>query len=509
MSTYLVYSPYSTDCVNGAVLLDYTVRILAENPDINILFIYLDSKHIMVNDANIEGKYIRAKEISFNNHVLISKYNHPNLKYLPLSKFLDKYKIINFKFKNLNEVKQISYKGINIGYGVVSSLVSYTRNINPEMNLISYKYINEYLSTASYTVDGLNEILKQNNITKIITFNGRYGTMRPAIEIAKANGISYECVENAAFNRLQDLKYIVYPNSMPHGISYATKNINILWENRTEEDVDNAISFFERRASGQRAGDKVYTGLQKKDLLPELWDPNKRNFVFFTSSEDEFYSIGEEWEQLKMFNNQEIAVREISRLCKADPNIVIYLRIHPNLLGLKYGYATFSECRKLKNVIIIPPESAISSYALLFNCEKCITAGSSIGIEATYWQIPTILVGPSRYYYIDAAYTPNNLEELQSLLIRPLFPKDKENALKYANSLFMRNSGISPDYIDFIPSLFSFKGKSLKIPGVMKILGSQLLFKLSLIFFRILNFIGKQKFRRNVLKVLETEKTII
>lgn len=505
MKNILVFSPLATDCVNGAILLDMSIQKIKNDPNLNIYFVYLDSKVVKYSDLNYEGSSIRSKEIEFDNKVLIAKYKHSRIHYIPLSKYVTKELYIAFDFANYDDIKRIEYKGINIGYGVVSSLVSAYRNTNPDFTSVLKEYLNGFLCSMATIVDGLLAFLKENAIDSIYTFNGRFSSMRIPVEVAINKGIEYICVEQPAHNSYEDITYIEYRNSMPHSISYATNLIKKLWNERTLNDENNAIQFFDRRAQGKKSGDKVYVSHQIKNKLPNGWDSKKRNFVFFSSSEDEFYAIGQEWENLKIFKDQIEAIEKISEICKKDSNIHIYLRVHPNLMHLPYKYAKFPSACGLSNVTVIPAESSISTYSLLHNCEKCITAGSTIGAEATYWGVPSVLVGPCRYYYVDVAYTCKDETELEALLLNNLTPKDRENALMYSNSIYFNGKGKKPVIIDFIPKPVSFRGKELEVPRVMKIFGSSLLYDITLVFFRILNLRNKSWFNNNILTLLKIE----
>jgi hypothetical protein len=80
---------------------------------------------------------------------------------------------------------------------------------------------------------------------------------------------------------------------------------------------------------------------------------------------------------------------------------------------------------------VIPPESIVSSYALMDACEKVITFGSTTGVEASYWGKPSILVGRAYYEMTGACYHVRDKEELVRDLNDHLEPKDKLGAIKY------------------------------------------------------------------------------
>ena len=55
-----------------------------------------------------------------------------------------------------------------------------------------------------------------------------------------------------------------------------------------------------------------------------------------------------------------------------------------------------------------------------------------MGVEATFWGKPSILLGRSLYENLNACYTPKNVDELISLIEKDIPAKDRLGAIKYA-----------------------------------------------------------------------------
>jgi hypothetical protein len=114
------------------------------------------------------------------------------------------------------------------------------------------------------------------------------------------------------------------------------------------------------------------------------------------------------------------------------PDLHFYLRIHPNLKGVTHrDHMDLYQLKQYPNITIIPPESMVSTYALMDACEKVVTFGSTTGVEASYWGKPSILVGRSYYEMLDACYHVKSKEELAEALKAQLAPKDRLGADKY------------------------------------------------------------------------------
>ena len=198
---------------------------------------------------------------------------------------------------------------------------------------------------------------------------------------------------------------------------------------------------------------------------PNTWDPNvedpkKKKIAIFNSSEDEFMAIGGSWEENRLFKNQYEGLTFISNYAK-DHNIIFYLRIHPNLRGTQKSYLEKLLALKSDNFVVIPPESKISTYNLMYNCDAIITFGSSIGVEATYWSKPSILLGNCFYRHLNITYNPTSTKELITLIESDLEPIDnKLGCLKMASHMI--NPGFKVHGYSFNNKKGYINGKEIK-----------------------------------------------
>ena len=95
-----------------------------------------------------------------------------------------------------------------------------------------------------------------------------------------------------------------------------------------------------------------YVKNQKKDFLPNQWDKKKKNIIFFTSSDDEYEVLGDQYKKL-LYENQTNAILKIansfiSKVAKSDYHL--WIRMHPNMANIKWGYG--SNILKLSNLNI-------------------------------------------------------------------------------------------------------------------------------------------------------------
>jgi hypothetical protein len=182
--------------------------------------------------------------------------------------------------------------------------------------------------------------------------------------------------------------------------------------------------------------------------IPDSWNDNIKNYVIFNSSEDEFRSIDEDWDNAKIFPDQINGIRFIcSTLQKERPEARIYLRIHPNLKNIKYKYHTslLTLSSEFPNLTVIPGDSKISSYSLMHKAYRVIVFGSTMGIESAYAKKIVINLHGSLYDSLNICYKPRSIDEFRSMLLNDSLPVlDNYNCLKFGYSVL--NTDV-PNYI--------------------------------------------------------------
>ena len=229
-------------------------------------------------------------------------------------------------------------------------------------------------------------------------------------------------------------RYQVYPDTLPHDLTLFQERVREAWLNSDDLELRDktAHAFFEERKRGQTANWKSFTDKQVVGVLPRQWDNKKQNIGIFNSSEDELASIGDFFAD-PVYPSQAIAVSRIAAdTLAAGKPIHYYLRIHPNLAELENSSLANLLALDSPNLTIIDADDSISTYCLLDACDRILTFGSTVGVEATYWGKPSILTGASFYDNLNVAYRAETHEEVMDLLLDDqLASKDRLGALKY------------------------------------------------------------------------------
>jgi len=357
------------------------------------------------------------------------------------------YNTPSFSYRNMDELKSITHLDTNVGYSALSTYASLTRSANIDFNNIkTRKVIDFYIHTACQVAETTKELQNKFNFDKFVLFNARFNTYRSFFDTAINQDIPVDVLE---MNYSRE-NAMIFQNAMPHDISCNAEHIRNLYDRTAAEQAqESAEKFFKSRAQSLFSNEASHTQNQDANLMPSDWDENRKNIVIFNSSEDEFMAIGGEWESDKLFINQYDGLRFISNYAKSI-DTHFYLRIHPNLTGTQQSYLDSLSELSHSRFTVIPAESKISTYSLLFRCDQVITFGSSTGVEATYWGKPSILLGTCFYKHLGVTYAPETTGELVELLESDLLPIDnKLGCIKMVNH--MMNPGMPV-------SGYSFKG---------------------------------------------------
>lgn len=332
---------------------------------------------------------------------------------------LDTTSILNFK--NCN------FESFDIGMAVFSSVVSIFRDPTPDLNKNKDLVEKQWISSM-WVYEGIKTLIQSEKIDRVYVFNARFATLRACLRASKH--LNTDCFVIEESNDREH--FAVYENAMPHSIAYVESLIEQYWEEGDTAKSEIAMNYYKNRSKGRDSRFGHFTAQQLQDKLPDQWDDSKQNIVIYISSEDEFVSIGKEWENT-LYSTQVAAIQQISDSMLQHKDFVFYVRVHPNLLGILNDSIRSLYAITNENVVIIPADSTVSTYGLMFSASKIISFGSSVGIEAAAFGKISILAGKTFYMNLGSTYNPQSHDELISLLLTEnLIEKPIEGALKYA-----------------------------------------------------------------------------
>lgn len=362
--------------------------------------------------------------------------NVSGLRILNTSDFYDK--TIDYphcSYSSIKELNKIVYRGFEIGYGVSSYYISLTRNLNPQITPLLKRILDSWLLSSMKYTDIAEKVMKEA-YDMVYVINGRLFDKKPFQEIAFAKGIHImlgESMIDLSGNKVR----MNFDNIRVHSVSGNARAILDFWDESKlplEERRAIGASFYEKRAAAIATNDKIYVKNQKIGLLPDDWNSGMVNIAIFNSSEDEFAAIGGEIEKNNLFDSQYAGIEYLLENTK-DSNIHYYLRIHPNLMNIPYKYHTdlYKLPERFNNITVIPGNSAISSYSLMNACDRIITFGSTMGVEAAYAGKSAMVMRPCFYYRLNVNFEPRTKQEVMNFVNGLVsFEPNRENALKYS-----------------------------------------------------------------------------
>lgn len=402
----------------------------------------------------------------------------------PFTLTLPNFSELQHEFESVDALKSYSFDNENIGIGVASSLISILRDHRFDTRRYRDKVSRE-LTTSVQVYTLLKHELSEFKPDRVYLFNGRIATHLPATLLCKRLGIEFVTYEVATTHN----RYLLRLNSTSHSISAMREEIELLWSAGGHDREQIAHLFFEQRRAGVDQ-DKFlsFTKYQKKSLLPKGFDFAKRNIAIFNSTIDEYFAV-KGWENPLYSPDETAGIAKILEAFESDDSYMFYLRVHPHMKEVASTTSQLQDISQLdarfKNLYVVWPEDVIDSYALMEACEKIITFGSTIGIEAAYWGKPSILAGRALYEYLDCVYTPKSHEELVSLLTQNLVALPADSALRYGYREM--SHGIPFEYFKQTDGVNgTFDGLVIK-PDLLPALRYEMLRFLSIIIMLVLN----------------------
>ena len=335
-------------------------------------------------------------------------------------------------FATLEELKKETFQGFDIGYAVLSSLVSHLREPRPD--LITHRdLVRDLMRSALAVFCSVRNELERGHIDRFYVFNGRFAIVRAVLRACQNKGV--ECYTH---ERGFDLHhYALYPDTLPHDLKYWRSASEKAWQEQVDIPLKTELArkFYEDRAKGQVQSWFSFVKDQNPGEMPPSFDPTVRNIVIFNSSEDEFASIDSS-HGTDVYADQEQAVRTIGHdIHLLGRGYHLYVRSHPNLRTVDSSQTRFLKGFEAPGVTIIPSDSSVSTYALMKAADLVITFGSTMGIEAAYWGKPSVMVGSAFYAGLGSVHEPRSHSEVMDLIVNGAEPLPVDGALKYGHRM--------------------------------------------------------------------------
>ena len=333
---------------------------------------------------------------------------------------------------SIEELKSLRFGGFDLGYAVLSSLVSHLREPRPDL-VLHEDLVRSLMRSALAVYCSVHNLLEREGVDRFYVFNGRFAILRAVLRACQQKGVDCYTHERGC-----DLgHYALYPNTLPHDLGYWRNTIERSWEQQPDLEMKTALArkFFEDRAKGKVQSWYSFIKDQLPDELPVGFDPSVRNIVIFNSSEDEFAAIDSS-HGTDVYADQGQAVRTLARdVAQLGPGYRLYIRSHPNLKTVDNTQTRFLKEFTSPGIVIIPSDSAVSTYALMGRSDLVITFGSTMGIEAAFWGKPSVMIGSAFYAGLGAVHEPRTHDQVMAMIKDGAEPLSNLGALKYGHHM--------------------------------------------------------------------------
>ena len=377
--------------------------------------------------------------------------NDKAIRYIPLDASaipegdMDSIRQVVNSMKSVAEIRDYRLEGSDLGMSAISSTVSFFRE--PQLEWEKHgSVLQKNLHTALLVHYRLSRLLDSENYDKIILFNGRYSTFRPVLRLAQKRDI-----ELLVHERGPDFKhYSLTKNTYPHDIHYIEDRIVRFSTDSTPDEEKKRIGreWFLERQQHKTQNWKVFTEEQKEGFLPEELSQKSFKIAIFNSSEDEFVAI-EEWKN-PYYETQNLGIEKILSEFKSS-DIHFFLRVHPNLGDIDNSQTKELERigKKYDNLTLISADSKVSTYDLMNEVDLVITFGSTVGIEASFLNKPSIVMGRAPYLVLNTCIQPISHEAMVQIIKEyksgRVLPKTEKNS--YLFGYYMKSYGLPYKYL--------------------------------------------------------------
>lgn len=408
--------------------LEIALSYLLEGHEVYFIAGISHFKHCFFNPKNSIYRKILAKNI-FDRGIKVLKSKAPKNARLFILEYpkVSIAKSIYPNIKSISDLKKYTYEGLDLGMATASSIISYKRE-HKLKTAENKNLINNAFYTSVFAYESLKILLQQEKFDKVFIFNGRFVENRPLLRLCQNYQIPYATHERGG---LLD-NFLIRENDIPHSIPTAIREIETLWNDGEVNKVEIGSQFFINRRNKVQQGWYSYVNNQKKDKLPDGFDSSKKNLVIFNSSIDEYEGI--DGYSNHLYKDENVAIFRICKELSNRPDIKIFIRVHPNLKGLNNSQINeLSQISKINNnLTIIGPDENVDSYSLMAAAKIILTFGSTMGIEAAFWNKPVIFAGRSFAEKLNCFYKPTSHEELMNLILSDnLTPLNNLDAIKY------------------------------------------------------------------------------
>lgn len=362
------------------------------------------------------------------------------------------------KITNVDELSEFSYDEMNLGLGVLSHIITILADPYPDLKLHAGLMKQGLLATIK-AYEEAKLILRQCQPKQIMVYNGRVALSAAIVCAAKKENIPVKFFEHGNAT----IKKFFIREKDPFDFYHLSELIASLWEHAEKDKKRLAHDFFIRQKQGkQEIQNRNYASHQ---CVGKVHERHAKRITYFSSSDDELMSLSPTnlLGKSSIFSSQRDAVKFLINWAETTSDIELVVRVHPHLSKKSESEKKYWNGLFGKHVTLIESHSDIDSYALLESSDVVLTYGSTVGVEATYWGIPSISLCCAVYSSLSCVYQPTSMSELVRLLENTPPSLHQETCLPYAYFASNSETHTYQYYVPTSPSEGKLCGKELSM----------------------------------------------
>jgi len=284
---------------------------------------------------------------------------------------------------------------------VRSALITFTRTDNPDNGKKAIRKFGDDLRTEGRAVyHAVRDLCAMHrNIDRAFLVNGRFPNQKLAMRAFKDAGVATFHLEKGEGPR----RAYVQPYA-PQDRFRSQASVDVVLAGMTPSEVNGVADEWLSRRAPSSDSSNAYSSLWDDKIPPRIADgvrSGKKIAGFFTSSQDEFQSVGAEWDVHTwhdQFNAFDVVMTRLE-----EEGYACYLRVHPNLATKAHdlfrrerdGIRTLAD--RHPNLTVIWHDNQANTYSLLAASDAVVVWGSTVGVEASARGIPVWATSATRY----------------------------------------------------------------------------------------------------------------
>ena len=352
----------------------------------------------------------------------------------------------SYKFENDKWHSYLYKKNYDNGLASYSSYVTLTRDRDLD-GFLSLKTMRNLVSTSNQLSDYFEKTFKKEVYDSVYLFNGRMNIYRPLLRACEKLKIS--SINVIEFNGNND-QIFNYGEKLPGNKKYLASQMKINWSKNIKKRKMVEDFIIKKEFRQTLMNKNHFKVIQDRDLLPDDWNDDDKNIVYFVSSDDEQLTNGDFF--FSTFKNQIESIKFTHKILKTRKfkGFKLWIRMHPRLTGLNWPYLNkiIQLKKKFKDLNIIYPKEKISSYAMLRKAYVVVSPVSTLTVDGAFYKKKTINFMKSSFSNLSGSIIPKSKKHYTNLLLKEKFNfQERKKIIAEKYYLYYLTGGVKNRYL--------------------------------------------------------------